>query len=209
MNPIRIMHFFKLISFYYLAGLFLFLMSIQVQAIDKPQWSEAELAILKMNWLGSMPELPPNPSNSYADNLSAAQFGHKLFFDRRLSKNGAISCASCHIPEKSFTDDLAKAEGIGKTSRGTPNIIGVAYSPWFFWDGRSDSLWSQALSPLESNVEHGGNRSQYARIIYNDPDYRKRYQDILDLYQTCLILTAFLLTQHLVMIMHCPQDGMK
>lgn len=178
MNPIRIMHFLKLIFYYCLIGLYLLLANAQAQAIDKSQWSSAELAILKMNWLGSLPTLPPSPSNIYANNLFAAQFGHKLFFDNRLSKNKTVACASCHIPEKSFTDGLAKAEGIGKTSRGTPSIIGVAYSPWFFWDGRSDSLWSQALSPLESSVEHGGNRSQYARIIYDDPDYRKRYQNI-------------------------------
>lgn len=172
------MHSLKFKLFCNLFGLCLLLFTIQVQTANTSQWSEAELALLKMNWLGSLPELPPDPSNKYADNLAAAEFGHKLFFDKRLSKNGQVACASCHIPEKSFTDGLAKSEGIGKTSRGAPSIIGIAYSPWFFWDGRSDSLWSQALSPLEASVEHGGNRSQYARIIYEDPDYRKRYQDI-------------------------------
>lgn len=172
------MHSLKFNLFCILIGLCLLFIFTQAQTANTAQWSEAELALLKMNWLGSLPALPSDPSNKYADNLAAAKLGHKLFFDHRFSKNGKVACATCHIPEKLFTDGLAKAEGIGKTLRGAPSIIGVAYSPWFFWDGRSDSLWSQALSPLEDSVEHGGNRSQYARIIYDDPEYRNSYQDI-------------------------------
>jgi len=52
------------------------------------------------------------------------------------------------------------------------------YSPWFFWDGRKDSQWSQALGPMESPVEHGGTRVQYAKIIVSDPLYRQAYEDI-------------------------------
>lgn len=139
-------------------------------------WSESDLALLKMQWIDSLPKLPPDPTNKYVDNPTAAKLGQKLFFDNRLSANGKIACATCHRPEKSFTDGLAKSRGIGETSRSAPSIIGIAYSPWFFWDGRSDSLWSQALGPLESAVEHGGNRSQYARIIYDDTHYRKLYE---------------------------------
>jgi cytochrome c peroxidase len=53
-------------------------------------------------------------------------------------------------------------------------LAGTAYSPWLFWDGRKDSLWAQALGPLESPVEHGGNRTQYAHLI--DQHYRADYQ---------------------------------
>ena len=157
--------------------LFLILLT-QLHATDNTEWNDTELALIKMNWLGNLPPLPPDPTNKYADNPDVAMFGHKLFFDTRLSKNGKVSCATCHIPENSFTDSLPKAKAIGVTARGTPNIIGIAYSPWFFWDGRSDSLWSQALSPLEASVEHGGNRSQYAHVIYNDPEYRDTYTKI-------------------------------
>jgi cytochrome c peroxidase len=54
-------------------------------------------------------------------------------------------------------------------------IAGTAHSPWFFWDGRMDSQWSQALGPLESGVEHGGDRTQYARLIaaYYKKDYER------------------------------------
>jgi cytochrome c peroxidase len=142
------------------------------------QWTDAELALLKMQWIGSLPELPPDPSNRYADNTAAVSFGHQLFFDTRFSANGKVSCAICHIPQNAFTDGRATARGIGDTSRSTPTIIGVAHSPWFFWDGRSDSQWSQALGPMENAVEHGGNRLQYARILFNDAHYRTAYENI-------------------------------
>jgi len=146
------------------------------QSAADPAWSEQELAILRMQWIGSLPELPPDPTNKYADNPVAAGLGQKLFYDKRLSANGKVACATCHVPEISFTDGLAKSKGVGEAMRSAPSILGIAYSPWFFWDGRSDSLWSQALGPLESAVEHGGNRSQYAHIVYKDPVYRKQYE---------------------------------
>ena len=88
----------------------------------------------------------------------AQAFGHRLFFDTRLSGNGAISCATCHQPQKRFTDGLTLSRAIGTTKRNAPSVVGVGYSPWLYWDGRKDSLWSQALAPLEDAAEHGGNR---------------------------------------------------
>ncbi len=62
-------------------------------------------------------------------------------------------------------------------------IIGTAYSPWFFWDGRKDSQWAQALGPMESPVEHGGNQTLYAHLIaefYAD-EYTALFGPLLDL----------------------------
>mgnify|MGYP001822072592 CR=1 FL=1 len=155
----------------------LFVTSPHTQA-EAPLWSDAEQALLAMQWIGNLPELPPAPGNRYADDPNAVKLGQQLFFDTRLSANGEVSCASCHQPEKFFADGLAQGRGIGQTTRNTPSIIGAAYSPWLFWDGRSDSLWSQALGPLEAAVEHGGNRMQYARLIHDDPAYQKAYEDL-------------------------------
>jgi len=151
---------------------------LNVFAGPKVSWNESELALLRLQWIANLPALPSDPTNEYADNAAAAKLGQKLFFDKQFSANGEVACVSCHIPGKNFTDGLAKAKGMGETTRSAPTITGVAYSPWFFWDGRSDSLWSQALGPLESGLEHGGNRSQYAHIIYNDPAYKKVYEHI-------------------------------
>jgi len=153
-------------------------MAFTAEAKQDQGWSESELTLLRLQWLGSLPELAPDPTNKYADNHAAAEFGQKLFFDNRFSANGKVACATCHVPEMLFTDGLAKSRGIGETSRSAPGLIGVAFSPWYFWGGRSDSLWSQALGPLESGVEHGGDRSQYAHIIYSDPEYRKAYEGL-------------------------------
>ena len=124
----------------------------------------------------NLPPVPPDPSNAVADDPRAAELGHRLFFDTRLSRNGQVSCATCHQPEQHFTDRLAKGQAIGTSKRNTRSIVGSQYSPWLYWDGRKDSLWSQALSPLEDPNEHGGNRLQYARLMRSDPGYRAVYE---------------------------------
>ena len=142
----------------------------------RPAWTEVELVTLRTLWIGSLPPLEPDPSNQYGDNLAAAEFGKKLFFDTRFSSNGEVACATCHVPEKGFQDGLPLAQGVGTTNRRTMPIAGTAYSPWMFWDGRKDSHWAQALGPLESAVEHGGNRTFYAHLI--DEHYRAEYEAI-------------------------------
>ncbi len=141
-------------------------------------WTSADLSVLRSLSLDSLPALPADPSNAVADDPRAAKFGHRLFFDTRLSANGAVSCATCHQPERQFSDGLPKGRGIGLSGRNTPSIVSTAYSPWLYWDGRRDSQWAQALAPLEDPVEHGGNRMQYVRFIANDPDYRSEYESI-------------------------------
>jgi cytochrome c peroxidase len=134
-------------------------------SFGQTRWNKDEIATLKTLWIGSLPPLPTDPSNKYADNSEAAAFGQKLFFDTRFSSNGKVACATCHHPDKLFQDGTSLAHGVGITTRRTMTIIGTAYSPWFFWDGRKDSQWSQALGPMESPVEHGGNRTFYAHLI--------------------------------------------
>jgi cytochrome c peroxidase len=141
-------------------------------------WSEAEITTLESLWLGSLPPLAPDPSNAVGDDPRAAELGHHIFFDTRFSANGGIACATCHIPAIDFTDSLSRAEGLDTTRRHTPAISGAAYYPWFFWDGRRDSQWAQALGPLEAAVEHGGSRTQYAHLIHDDADYRAAYEAI-------------------------------
>ncbi len=151
-------------------------MPFSLRADSGSPWTGAEIALLRLQWIGSLEKLPTDPTNRYADDPQAAWLGHRLFFDRRFSINGRISCATCHQPDNNFTDGVIKGRAIGEARRNTPAISGIAYSPWFFWDGRTDSLWSQALEPLESPVEQGGNRTFYARLIYSDPVYKKSYE---------------------------------
>ncbi|RJP48322.1 MAG: hypothetical protein C4557_13065 [Anaerolineaceae bacterium] len=137
-------------------------------------WSEAEVELMRSLWIGSLPELPPDPSNQFADNPRAVALGAKLFSDTRFSSNNEVSCATCHIASKDFQDGLQLAQGVGTTDRRTMPIAGTAYSPWLFWDGRKDSQWAQALGPLESAVEHGGTRAQYVKLIQEH--YKDEYE---------------------------------
>ncbi len=141
-------------------------------------WSQEEVVTLRSLWLGSLPSLPPDPSNAAGDDPRAAELGRRIFFDTRFSANGQIACATCHQPAKLFSDGLARAQAIGTTPRHTPTILGTAYSPWFFWDGRRDSQWAQSLTPLENAIEHGGTRTQYAHILASDESYRTAYETI-------------------------------
>ncbi len=139
-------------------------------------WSAEEQAQLRALWIESLPPLPADPSNAVADDERAAELGRALYFDARLSADGQVSCATCHQPSKHFTDGKALAEGLGQTRRHAPSIVGTAYSPWLFWDGRRDSLWAQAAAPMEDAVEHGGTRLQYAHVLAEQ--YREPYEAI-------------------------------
>jgi len=140
------------------------------------QWGEEDKKVISSLSLASLPPMPSDPSNAYADNPKAIELGKKLFFDKSFSANGKVSCATCHIPEYSFTDRLALARGMGTSTRRTMPLIGAAYQSWFFWDGRKDSLWSQAIGPIENASEHGVTRSFCAHRIIDK--YKSEYAEI-------------------------------
>jgi cytochrome c peroxidase len=131
------------------------------------------VALLRSLSLATLPPLPPDPSNSVADRPEAAALGRQIFFDTRFSVNGAVSCASCHMPDHFFTDARPFGVGVGVIPLNTMSLVGAAYSEWQTWDGKNDSQWSQALIPLENPLEHGGTRMQYAQVIAEH--YRAEY----------------------------------
>ena len=140
------------------------------------RWTAEEREMLRSLSYASMEPVPADPSNKYADDERAAELGHKLFFDTRLSGNGKVACASCHIPSQGFQDSKPLGVGVGIANRRTMPIASTAHSPWQFWDGRADNQWGQALGPLESPVEHGGSRAQYAHVVAEV--YREDYETI-------------------------------
>jgi cytochrome c peroxidase len=145
-------------------------------SLDLHTWTDNEKAVLKSLWIRSLPPVPADPSNKYSADPAAAAFGKKLFFDNRLSGNLKVSCATCHPSNMNFADNLPLAHGMGTTTRRTMPLVGAAYYTWLFWDGRKDSLWAQALGPIESPVEHGFTRTQCASIIVEH--YKKDYETI-------------------------------
>ncbi len=141
----------------------------EVDIFTQREWA----VIQRLSPLPATP--PPNPTNRVADDPQAAKLGQMLFFDERFSKDGTVACATCHSPFHGFADVEATSLGAGRGTRNAPTLLNVAYNKWQFWDGRSDSLWSQALIALEGENEQAGTRLQYAHLIkrlYQD-DYEK------------------------------------
>lgn len=118
---------------------------------------------------------PPDTTNAWADDAGAADLGQRLFFDRRFSSNGEVACASCHDPVRGFADARPLSHAVGTTGRHAQSIYNTAWNRWFFWDGRKDSLWSQALGPIESPVEHAFDRTALVHVIAKDAALRERW----------------------------------
>jgi cytochrome c peroxidase len=100
---------------------------------------------------------PPSPSNAVADDPRAIGLGERLFSDAMLSPAG-VACARCHDPSRAFTDGLPFGRGVAEVTRNTPTVIGASGLRWQFWDGRADTLWAQALGPIENPREMGSSR---------------------------------------------------
>jgi len=83
--------------------------------------------------------------------------GRKLFFDKRLSLDGTLACASCHDPKLAFSDGRKVARGINGQvgTRSAPAIVNRGYGKTFFWDGRAKTLEQQALEPILNPKELG------------------------------------------------------
>ena len=128
-------------------------------------WSASERAMIASMHLSQAGERAADPSNAYEALPQAAALGRALFHDARLSANGQVSCASCHAPGEQFQDGRPRGRGVATGKRRTMPVMGAAGSPFLFWDGRKDSLWSQALGPMEDAAEHGGNRVRFAQLV--------------------------------------------
>lgn len=139
-------------------------------------WTAAQLDELRSLSINALEPLPADPTNRVADDPRAVRLGERLFFDERLSSNGKVACGTCHLAGRDFQDGLALGKGVGTTAKRTMPIAATSRAPFLFWDGRKDSQWAQALGPLESAVEHGGTRTQYARVIAQS--YRDEYEEL-------------------------------
>lgn len=142
-------------------------------------WDQQQLSLLRSLALPTnMNDLNNEAlSNRYVNNEAAERFGHTLFFDVDLSMDRDLACASCHQPEKYFTDGLRFPLSNGEPIlRNTPSIVGAGLSAWQFWDGRRDSLWAQSLEVLESVNEHAFPRTMLAARIAIK--YRRDYEAI-------------------------------
>lgn len=109
-----------------------------------------------------------DPSNRFANDDFARAFGEALFFDTGLSADGSVACATCHVTDGAFHPNESKPAGASRGFRTVMPVLGAANQSFFFWDGRVDSLWSQALGPLENPDEHGLTRTEVVAKVLTD-----------------------------------------
>ena len=164
------------------------------QAIP-PERLPAELAhltreeVARIARMSPLAVVPADPTNRWADDEAAAELGHHLFFDARISPKG-VSCATCHEPARFFTDGRALAQGVGTARRNAPTVVDSARRRWIGWDGKFDSLWSQALSPIEHPDEMGSDRATLVRVVRDDPALRARYERVFGAFAADLVRTG-------------------
>jgi cytochrome c peroxidase len=109
------------------------------------------------------------------------ELGRELYFDKRLSIDGTVSCATCHDPALAFTDSKTVAIGAGAKlgTRNTPTILNAVFSELLFWDGRARSLEDQVRHPLLSSFEMGmESKGQLTNRLSSLPEYRRQFQEV-------------------------------
>ncbi|MCY4160194.1 MAG: cytochrome-c peroxidase [Bacteroidetes bacterium] len=126
-------------------------------------------------------ESVPIPSHNSLTK-SKVLLGQQLFFDPILSVDSTVSCATCHIPHKFFSDGQVISQGIKGRSgtRNTPSLINIAYHKLFFWDGGSITLEHQIFGPLQNSTEMGIDLSSAIDRLESNETYRESFQDIFE-----------------------------
>lgn len=129
--------------------------------------------------LAALPAMPVPPGNPQS--IAKVELGKRLFFDTRMSLDRSTSCATCHSPEKAFTDGLVRSRGFkGKTlRRNSPTVLNAGYNSAQFWDGRAATLDEQCKGPLLSPDEMNGVDEQHLVARLNAvPGYRKDFKAV-------------------------------
>jgi cytochrome c peroxidase len=125
-----------------------------------------------------MKEVPAPAANPQTP--EKIELGKKLFFDRRLSGDGTMSCSTCHDPEKGYSDDLAISLSYPTTRnwRNSPTLINVGFQKFLFHDGRAHTLEEQALFPMMSAFEMNQNLDFVEEEIRSVPEYVEAFRKV-------------------------------
>lgn len=111
---------------------------------------------------------------------SEEELGKLLFFDKILSADKSISCASCHIPEFAYADTSAFSKGVGGKlgNRNTPSAMNMFARDFLFWDGRATTLEEQALGPIENPIEMNLPIAEAIKRLNENENYKKYFKAI-------------------------------
>lgn len=121
------------------------------------------------------PVIPPENSLT----LEKVVLGKKLYFDKRLSADGTVACATCHDPLRGFADGKPVATGIRNQpgARNSPTVLYAGFSELQFWDGRAPTLEEQAKQPLINPVEMGQpSHEAVVKTVAQIPEYAPLFQ---------------------------------
>ncbi len=126
-----------------------------------------------------LPETAPAPKDNITTPMKV-ELGKQLFFDRRLSGDNRMSCATCHVPDKALVDGRPRARGASgrELARNTPTVLNVGFFSTLFWDGRAGSLEEQALGPIQSRDEMQQDIDELVTELAAVPGYARQFRDV-------------------------------
>jgi len=127
---------------------------------------------------GLLSSVPVPPDNLLTD--AKVKLGRQLYFDKRLSADNTVSCATCHVPEKGWANHGATDTGIkGQVGgRNSGSIIDSAYMKVQFWDGRAPTLEAQAVGPIANPIEMGETLENVVNKLNAIPGYKAQFQNV-------------------------------
>jgi len=142
---------------------------VTIQAQPKPASFAVPRGLPPIFWPKDNPYTP-----------AKAELGRLLYFEKRISADGVLSCASCHHPSKAFTDQSAVSTGVKGQKGGVsaPTVINRAYGMMQFWDGRASSLEAQAVGPMANPIEMGNTHPVVVETLKKIPGYRTRFKAV-------------------------------
>jgi len=129
--------------------------------------------------IGPLPTVVPIPATNL-NYKAKVDLGKQLYFDGRLSKNGAVSCAFCHNPGTGFADPRQTSIGVGGGvgGRQAPTVYNTGFIPLQFWDGRAGSLEEQALGPIQNPVEMAETHENVVKKLGKIKGYQQQFRAV-------------------------------
>ncbi len=130
-----------------------------------------------------LPDVPIPDDNPMT--VEKVELGKLLYFDTRVSKDGTISCATCHDPQMGWAENRPTSAGIKDAEghpqigeRNSPTVINSAYATSMFWDGREPDLEAQAVGPVGNSIEMGSSMENIVEQFAKIPGYEERFQKV-------------------------------
>ena len=129
--------------------------------------------------IGPLPTAVPIPSSN-VNYAAKIELGKQLYFDGRLSKNNAISCAFCHNPGTGFADSRQTSIGVGGGigGRQSPTVYNTGFNHVQFWDGRARSLEEQAIGPIHNPVEMAETHEHVVAKLGKIKGYQQQFRAV-------------------------------